>query len=151
MTENRYPRDGDTISVRVTEGWPTPNHVRRAADAIDAISIPKIGAILRAAADGIDAGAIETPKPWESAAFGEAWAFTTWGGTRRLFIRTTGGWRPVARRKTLAQSRELRDGVLVWKPEYAYEPQDCPQVEMHAIYSKCGLCGHEPSDTEGDS
>lgn len=44
-----------TVAFRVGEGWPTPNHCRRVADALDAITPARYGDILRAYADAEDA------------------------------------------------------------------------------------------------
>lgn len=49
--------DTDALSVRfeVGDDWPTPNHCRRIADALDALSPARYGDILRAYADAEDA------------------------------------------------------------------------------------------------
>jgi hypothetical protein len=40
--------------MRVQRGWPTPNHMRHAADALDQLVIPKYGDVLRWVADLCD-------------------------------------------------------------------------------------------------
>lgn len=41
-------------TFRSSQGWPTPNSMRKAADALDTLSPPKYGAILRFVADLCD-------------------------------------------------------------------------------------------------
>jgi len=52
--------------LRMERGWPTPNHMRNAADALDVISIPRYGDILRWVADACDvlpSRSDSTPEP----------------------------------------------------------------------------------------
>ena len=46
--------DLDVEALRIREGWPTPISMRRAADALDVLVIPRFGAILRWVADLCD-------------------------------------------------------------------------------------------------
>lgn len=41
-------------AFRMDQRWPTPNHMRSAADALDRLAIPKYGDILRWVADACD-------------------------------------------------------------------------------------------------
>ena len=44
-----------TVTIEVADGWPTPNHMRSAAAALDTLSPARYGDILRAVADAEDA------------------------------------------------------------------------------------------------
>ena len=46
---------------RRTRGWPTPNHMRRIANALDAFTPARYGEVLRWVADACDAALAETP------------------------------------------------------------------------------------------
>jgi hypothetical protein len=139
-SDNPNPLYAETIEVEVGN-WPTQSHILRAAEAIDIISIPRIGDVLRAVAKGIDGGGVDKKEPWDDAEMGDVWAFTTSNGARKAFVRSDGGWRPVARRKILANSADLRDGELVWKMQYAVDPDDCPLRPIHGNWPKCNRCG----------
>ena len=53
MTRNEAaPLDFD--AMRVARGWPTPNHMREAADALDILVIARYGDVLRWVADRCD-------------------------------------------------------------------------------------------------
>jgi len=52
LDENDERTDFD--AMRVVRGWPTPNHMRRTADALDNLTFAKYGDILRWFADRCD-------------------------------------------------------------------------------------------------
>lgn len=52
-------RAGDAVTVVLGKNWPTPNHILKAADAIDKLAVAKYGDILRAVVAGIEKA--ETP------------------------------------------------------------------------------------------
>jgi hypothetical protein len=45
----------DMERLRIERGWPTPNHMRHAADALDMLLYPRYGDVLRWVADRCDA------------------------------------------------------------------------------------------------
>ena len=47
-------RPTDHEAMRKARGWPTPNHMRRAADALDVLTTPRYGDVLRWVADLCD-------------------------------------------------------------------------------------------------
>ena len=51
----------DWEEYRRTRGWPTPNHMRRVAGALDTLTPAKYGEVLRWVADACDAALAETP------------------------------------------------------------------------------------------
>ena len=51
------------VFFAVRRGWPTPNHCRKAADALDALSPARYGDILRAYADAEDARTTQRRPP----------------------------------------------------------------------------------------
>jgi hypothetical protein len=59
-----WPVVPDYEEMRRERGWPTPNHMRRAAEALDVLSIPaKYGDVLRWVADLCDSALAERRHP----------------------------------------------------------------------------------------
>ena len=56
MTTSKVERRvTDMEALRMERGWPTPNHMRHAADGLDMLAFPRYGDILRWVADACDA------------------------------------------------------------------------------------------------
>jgi len=52
---------GTRLEVVVGQGWPTPRHILKAAEAIDRLSLPRYGDVLRAVVAGIERAESELP------------------------------------------------------------------------------------------